>query len=201
MKRSLFFILVSVMLLLSACGNSQAGTTTGSFFKDGIAEFIDTNYTFQDVVTSQESSSDVSEIYIAENKSIDEVVTELQEYQEPNKVSEKTDQKQALVYDDLFIIITEDENDPDNSTVEIASQQFVRDNYNPNFFNGLFALWVLDEVLDVDDWAKKRKNKCKNTNDCYGGYISSGGFYKNSGNSSKSVRSSSVRGGGPGAGK
>ncbi|CDQ41259.1 MULTISPECIES: DUF4247 domain-containing protein [Virgibacillus] len=200
MKKSLFFVLVSFTLVLSACGGSMNQAAGSTAFNDGIAEFINDTYTFHDVVSSQEDSSDISEIYIAENKSVDEVVSELQEYKEPQKVSEKSDQKQALVYNNLFVIITEDEEDPDNSTVEVASKNFVRDNYQPSFFNGLFALWLLDEVLDVDDWAKKRKNKCVNTNDCYGGYYSSGGFYKNSGDS-KSIRSSSVRGGGPGSGK
>ncbi|KNE22411.1 DUF4247 domain-containing protein [Virgibacillus pantothenticus] len=199
MKRSLSFVLVSLLLFLTACG-SQASTSEGTLFEHDIAEFIDQNYTFQDVVSSQENSSDISEIYIAEDKSIDEVVNELQEHEEPEKLSERSDNKQALIYDNLFVIVTEDEDNPENSTVEIAEQQFVRDNYNPSFFNGLFALWLLDEVLDVDDWGKKRQSKCKNSGDCYGGYQSSGGLYKKS-SDSKSIRSSSVRGGGPGAGK
>ncbi|WP_077303066.1 DUF4247 domain-containing protein [Virgibacillus pantothenticus] len=199
MKRSLSFVLVSLLLFLTACG-SQANTSEGTLFEHDIAEFINQNYTFQDVVSSQENSSDISEIYIAEDKSIDEVVNELQEHEEPEKLSERSDNKQALIYDNLFVIVTEDEDNPENSTVEIAEQQFVRDNYNPSFFNGLFALWLLDEVLDVDDWGKKRQRKCKNSGDCYGGYQSSGGLYKKS-SDSKSIRSSSVRGGGPGAGK
>ncbi|NBJ67901.1 MULTISPECIES: DUF4247 domain-containing protein [Clostridia] len=199
MKRSLSFVLVSLLLFLTACG-SQANTSEGTLFEHDIAEFINQNYTFQDVVSSQENSSDISEIYIAEDKSMDEVVNELQEHEEPEKLSERSDNKQALIYDNLFVIVTEDEDHPEDSTVEIAEQQFVRDNYNPSFFNGLFALWLLDEVLDVDDWGKKRQNKCKNSRDCYGGYQSSGGLYKKS-SDSKSIRSSSVRGGGPGAGK
>lgn len=199
MKRSLFFILLSLLLFLAACG-SQASTSEGTLFEHDIAAFIDENYTFQDVIASQEDSSDISEIYIAENKDIDDVVNELREHEEPEKLSERSDNKQALIYDNLFVIVTEDEEDPDNSTVEIAEQQFVRDNYNPSFFHGLFALWLLDEVLDVDDWGKKRQSKCKNSGDCYGGYHSSGGSYKKS-SDSKSIRSSSVRGGGPGAGK
>ncbi|MGX4667998.1 DUF4247 domain-containing protein [Cerasibacillus sp. JNUCC 74] len=198
MKRSLFFVLISLLLLLAAC-DSQA-KSEGTLFDHRIAEFIDDNYTFQDIVSSQEDSSDISEVYIAEDKSIDEVVSELREHEEPDRISDRSDQKQALVYDNLFVIVTEDEDDSDNSTVEIASQQFVRDNFQPSFFHGLFAYWLLDEILDVDDWAKKRQNNCRNSNDCYGGYHSSGGHYKKSGGS-KSIRSSTIRGGGPGTGK
>jgi hypothetical protein len=154
MKRSLFFVLISLLLLLAAC-DSQA-KSEGTLFDHRIAEFIDDNYTFQDIVSSQEDSSDISEVYIAEDKSIDEVVSELREHEEPDRISDRSDQKQALVYDNLFVIVTEDEDDSDNSTVEIASQQFVRDNFQPSFFHGLFAYWLLDEVLDVDDWAIRK---------------------------------------------
>ncbi|MDQ0231390.1 DUF4247 domain-containing protein [Metabacillus malikii] len=204
MRKPLLFVMLSVLLLLAACGSNAQGSTGGSFFKDGIIEFIESNYILQDIVTSQQSSTDIAEIYLAENKSVDEVVSELQSHETPKEVSEKKDNKQVLIYNDSFITITPDENNSSDTLVEIATYGFVRDNYQPNFFNGLFALWILDEVLDVDDWGKKRQSKCGyNNEDCYGGYSSSGGYYKKSTGSSSSVRgsTSTVRGGGPGTGK
>ena len=203
MKKPLLFVMLSFLLFLSACGSGAQGSTTGSFFKDGIAEFINTNYILHDVVTSQVRSEDISEIYIAENKSIDEVATELQAHETPREISEKKDDKQVLVYNNSFVILTPDESDPENTMVEMATTNFVRDNYSPDFFDGLLVMWLLDEIFDVDDWGKNRRNKCySNEDDCYRGYGSSGGSYKHFGESS-TVRggTSTVRGGGPGTGK
>jgi hypothetical protein len=204
MKKPLLFVMLSFILLLSACGSGGQGSTSGSIFKDGIAEFISTNYIFQDAVKSQVRSEDISEIYLAEDKSIDEVAKELQAHEKPKEVSEKKDNKQVLIYQDSFVILTNDENNAQNTMVEIATYNFVRDNYNPDFFDGLFVLWLLDDILDVDDWRKKQRNKCTSNNeDCYQGYGTSGGYYKGSGGTSSTVRggTSSVRGGGPGSGK
>ncbi|MBD7938309.1 DUF4247 domain-containing protein [Cytobacillus sp. Sa5YUA1] len=199
MKKSLFFVLISFTLMLTACGSGTqtSGSTT---FNHGIAAFINDHYTFYDVISSQDNTSDLSEIYIAEDQTIDQVVVELKGYQEPTNISEKHDMKQVLVYDDLFVIVTEDENDTNNSAIEVASQGFVRDNYQPSFFNGLFAVWMLNNLFGSDNWVNKRQNECQYREDCYGGYYASGGYYKNSDNT-RSIRSSTVRGGGPGSGK
>lgn len=86
--------------------------------------------------------------------------------------------------------------------VEISTYDFVRNHYSPDFFDGLLVLWLLDEVLDVDDWGKKQRNKCSsNQADCYRGYGSSGGTFKTGGTSTVRGGTSSVRGGGPGTGK
>ncbi|MFD2212162.1 DUF4247 domain-containing protein [Metabacillus endolithicus] len=202
MKKPLLFIFLSCILLLSACGSETQGSTEGSFFKDGIADFISTTYILQDVVSSQGQSGQISEIYSAENKSIDDVANELQEYEKPREVSEKKENKQVLIYQDTFVMLTNDEENPANTLVEVSTYDFVRNNYSPDFFDGLFLLWVLDEVLDVDDWGKKQSNKCySNQDDCYRGYSSSGGSFKTGGTSTVRGGTSSVRGGGPGTGK
>lgn len=198
MKKSIVIVLVS-MLLLAACGTSPGG---GSIFKEGVSEFINNNYTFSDTVASATDNSNYSEVYIAENQSIDEVAQAIQNHQEPQKISEKKDNKQVLVYDQMFVILTEDEQNSSNTLIEVANDQFVRNNYSPDFFDGLLLLWVLDEVLDVDDWGKKQRLKCRtNPALCYGGYRSSGGTFKGYNKSPIRGGSSSVRGGGPGAGK
>ncbi len=203
MKKPLLFVMLSFSLLLAACGNIE-GSTSGTIFKDEIAEYIDTNYILQDVVTGQSGSNDISEIYLAENKSIDEVSKELQDHEKPREISEKVNNKQVLIYQDVFISLTLSEDNQDDTMVEISSYDFVRNNYHPNYFNGLFALWILDDILRDDNWANKRERKCSATNDdCYQGYGASGGTYKSSTSGSTSVRgsTSTVRGGGPGAGK
>ncbi|TXC78756.1 DUF4247 domain-containing protein [Metabacillus litoralis] len=203
MRKPLLFVMLSLVLILSACGSGVQGSTGGTLFKDGIAEYIQTTYMLQDVVSSQEGSAEISEIYIAENQSIETVASDLQNYENPREISEKKDNKQVLVYDNLFVILTNDPDNTENTMVEVSDYEFVRNHYNPSFFDGLLVLWVLDEILDVDDWGKKQRQKCSNNNDnCYGGYGASGGLFKTPGTSS-TVRggTSSVRGGGPGTGK
>ncbi|WP_456272961.1 DUF4247 domain-containing protein [Bacillus sp. AK031] len=198
MKKSIVIVLIS-MLLLAACGTSSGG---GSIFKEGVVEFINNNYTFSDTVASAAENSNYSEIYIAENQSIDDVAQAIQDHQEPVRISDKKDNKQVLVYDQLFVILTEDEQNASNTMIEVANDQFVRNNYSPDFFDGLLLLWVLDEVLDVDDWGKKQRLKCRNNPElCYRGYSYSGGTFKGYNKSPVRGGSSSVRGGGPGAGK
>jgi len=185
-------------LILSACSS-----TSGGLFKDGVAAFINNEYIIYDTVSSVENSDNFSEIYLAENQTIDDVTLNISSYEQPIEMSEKKDGKQVLVYDNLFVIITEDEDNQANTFIEVANNEFVRNNYSPDFFDGLFILWVLDDLLDVDDWGKKRKSQCNNNPEyCYDGYGGSGGSFKGI-NKTPTIRggSSSVRGGGPGAGK
>ncbi|RIW27089.1 DUF4247 domain-containing protein [Bacillus salacetis] len=194
-------VLILLVVMLAGCGPG-AGSGGGSIFKEGVADFINNNYTFSDTVASGTDNSNYSEVYIAENQSIDEVAQAIQDHQEPAKVSEKKDNRQVLVYDQLFVILTADDQNSANTMIEVANDQFVRNNYSPDFFDGLLLLWVLDEVLDVDDWGKKQRLKCRNNPElCYGGYSSSGGSFKGYNKSPIRGGSSSVRGGGPGAGK
>jgi hypothetical protein len=198
MKKPLLALILSILLFLAACSSSAGG-----LFKEGIAEFINNEYTIYDTVNDTTDTSNYSEVYIAENSTIPEVTANITSHEQPREVSELVEGKQALIYDNLFVIITEDPDNPSNTYIEIANHDFVRNNYSPSFFNGLFLLWVLDDVLDVDDWGKKRNTQCKqNPDNCYGGYGYSGGGFKGI-NKTPTVRggSSSVRGGGPGAGK
>ncbi|MCA0171586.1 DUF4247 domain-containing protein [Bacillus sp. RAR_GA_16] len=179
-------LLAAFILLLSACGITK-----------DIQEIVEDRYQLEDVVESSVDSSDVSKVYSAE-EDIPSVASYLQEQIKPNEVSELKDGKQILVYDD-YIVTLEDRND-DSTTVEVATVGFVRDNYRPSFFDGLLAYYILDEILDVDDWGKKQKNRCLNaTGNCYEGYGSTGGSYKGP-TTIPSFRGSS-RGGGPGTGK
>jgi hypothetical protein len=200
MKRRFLPLLLSVTLLLTACG-SNAGS--GSLFQEGIAEFIHDEYVIYDTVSSATNGDNFSEIYIAENQSIEEVASNISDHSKPVEKSEMKDDKQVLVYDNLFVILTKDEEDSANTYIEVANDEFVRNNYSPSFFNGLLLLWVLDDLLDVDDWGKKQRLKCqRNPNSCYGGYGVSGGSFKGL-NKTPTIRggTSSVRGGGPGSGK
>ncbi|WLR50208.1 DUF4247 domain-containing protein [Bacillus tianshenii] len=218
MLRKLGILMASLMLVfVAACGGNENVVeqsepelfdSSGQSVKEqqsALLQYVDKNYEFVEIINSSVNNNDVSKVYRATDKSIDQVATELQEQAVPREISERQNDKQVLIYDNprLFVILTQDENEPANTMVELAEYPFVRDNFSPSFFDGLFVLWFLDEVLDVDDWGKRQKKRCyEANNNCYRGYSTTGGSYI--GPSKKpSFRgySSSVRGGGPGAGK
>ena len=140
----------------------------------------------------------ISKIYMTKELTLPEVADELSDNIQPEEISERQSDKQVLVYPDNFVIIQESNSEPGLVTIELASDQFVKNNYSPDFFDGLLAFYILNRVLDTDDWFDKRKNRCQQTGNCYGGYGMYGGL--NSGGSG-SFRGSSNRGGGPGTGK
>ncbi|WP_404430042.1 DUF4247 domain-containing protein [Sutcliffiella horikoshii] len=197
MKKPLLSLILTFTLLLSACSSGSNG-----LFKDDIVDFISNEYRIYDTVSSVTDAENFSEIYIAEDRELDEVASTISSHEQPEEMSERKDGKQVLVYDNLFVILTEDEEDPSNTFIEVANDQFVRNNYSPDFFDGLFLYWMLSNLLG-NDWGNTQKQKCQqNPDNCYGGYGQSGGTFKGS-NQTPTIRNggSSVRGGGPGAGK
>ncbi len=197
MKKPLLILILTFTLLVSACGSQSSG-----LFKDDIVDFISSEYRIYDTVSSVTDGNNFSEIYIAENQGLDEVALTITSHDKPEEMSERKDGKQVLVYDNLFVILTEDEEDTSNTFIEVANDQFVRNNYSPDFFDGLFLYWMMSNLLG-NDWGNTQKQKCKlNPEYCYNGYGKSGGTYKGI-NQNPTIRngSSSVRGGGPGTGK
>ncbi|WP_347549305.1 DUF4247 domain-containing protein [Pseudalkalibacillus hwajinpoensis] len=181
-------LLIAFVLLLSACGITK-----------DIQEIVEDRYQLEDVVESSVDEGDFSRVYQA-GEDIPAVASYLKEQIKPNEVSEVKDGKQILVYDDYIVTLLKGE-DESSTLVEVATVGFVRDNYQPDFFDGLLAYYILDEILDVDDWGKKQKERCKsNSGNCYGGYRATGGTYKGP-STIPSFRGSSSRGGGPGTGK
>ncbi|WP_223702209.1 DUF4247 domain-containing protein [Sutcliffiella deserti] len=198
MRKPLLSLLLTFTLLLSACSSGNGG-----LFKDDIVDFISNEYRIYDTVSSVRDSANFSEIYIAENRDMDDVTSNITSHEQPEEMSERKDGKQVLVYDNLFVIITEDEENPSNTFIEVANDKFVRNNYSPDFFDGLFLYMVLNNLLRTNDWGDTQKLRCQqNPENCYGGYGKSGGSFKGS-NQTPTIRSGSspVRGGGPGAGK
>ncbi|TGB04063.1 DUF4247 domain-containing protein [Halobacillus salinus] len=170
--------------------NGDSNNTSSS-----IEELIQRAFPLLDTV---QSDNGVSKIYMTRELTLPEVADQLSDQVQPQEISERQSDKQVLVYPETFVIIQESSEEPGLVTIELAGDQFVRNNYSPSFFDGLLAYYILDEVLDVDDWFKKRRNTCRQTNDCYGGYGVFGGLKSNN---SGSFRGSSNRGGGPGTGK
>ena len=199
MKKPLLYIVIAAILFLAACTNGLSG----SFLSNGVNGYVSEQYPLIDAVKSGTNSEDTSRIYLAEGTGLNEVGEDLVTQEKPLDISERKDNKQILIYDQYFVTLTEDPNNEANTLIEVATNGFVRDNYNPDFFDGMIAMWILDDVLDIDDWGKKQKSRCQQSSgDCYEGFGSKGGSYKGPGKlPSFRGESQNIRGGGPGSGK
>ncbi|MFD1019029.1 DUF4247 domain-containing protein [Thalassobacillus hwangdonensis] len=160
-----------------------------------IESLIEENFPLLDKVRGENG---LANVYMTREFEIPELTELISEKLEPDEISERVEGKQALIYPDQFIILKESTEEPDVVLIEVASDDFVRNNYAPGFFTGMLAYRILDDVLDVDDWHKKRRNQCKNGN-CYGGYTMYGGSFRSG--DSGGLRGYDSRGGGPGTGK
>ncbi|MBM7580366.1 DUF4247 domain-containing protein [Jeotgalibacillus terrae] len=195
MKRSIMSVMIiTVMMFTAACGNSG-----GSIFKDGIEDYISTTYTLYDTVESAENSDRYARIYQAENTNLSSVSDSLQSHETPDEMSEINNGKQIFIYDDVFVTLTESEEDADNTMIEVAEQEFARNNYGPSFFEGYLLASLISNIFG-NNWYDSRSRQCNiNPERCYGGYNSAGSYVGK--NSTPTIRGSSNRGGGVGFGK
>ncbi|WP_404453568.1 DUF4247 domain-containing protein [Virgibacillus necropolis] len=155
-----------------------------------IDDIIEANFALMDVVTVD---SNEAEIYATKRFELSELSSVLSSTIEPDKMSEVKDDQQILIYPNYFVTLKVSPDDNDALIIEVAGDEFVRRNYSPSFLSTYFAFRLLDDVLDVDDWGKRRTRECK-SGSCYGGYT--GGGY-----GTPYRGDTSFRGGGPGAGK
>lgn len=176
---------VASVFLLAACGMQEAD------------DYVDENYTFIDAVQNNTNANDQAMVYRT-NQSVADTASELIDVEQPEKVGEEVDGRQVLVYNNEFIILTEDPDNPGSTLVEVAEEEFVRTHYHPGFFSGMLLGSLLNGRFG-SNWERTQTNKCRNNNDgCYSG----GGYYGTGTFSSGSYgRGSTFRGGGPGEGK
>ncbi|SDN76391.1 MULTISPECIES: DUF4247 domain-containing protein [Halobacillus] len=172
--------------ILSGIENSEA---------NDIESLIQDHFPLLDTVRSDQG---ISRIYMTKELSLTEVSDSLTSVIPPEEISEKQENKQALIYPDHFVILQESTEEPGVITIELASDDFVRNHYSPGFFSGLFLGSILNRSLGSNDWYDRRRANCQQTGNCYGGYGMYGNY--NSGGTT-SMRGSSNRGGGPGTGK
>lgn len=184
-KKKWLTITIAAAVFLAACGLQEAD------------DYIDENYTFIDAVQNSSNTNDRAMVYRTD-QSVADTAAELSNVQEPEQIGTEVDGRQVLVYDDEFIILTEDPDNPGSTLVEVAEDEFVRTHYSPGFFTGMFLGSMLNGRFG-SSWERTQSNKCRNNrDDCYSG----GGYYGTGTFSSGSYgRGSTFRGGGPGEGK
>ncbi|MFD1863550.1 DUF4247 domain-containing protein [Planococcus chinensis] len=173
---------VAAVLFLSACGSLVQAE-----------DYVEDNYTFVNAVQSESGSNSRAMMYRS-GKDIEGTIAELSEIQEPEQIGEKVEGRQVMVYDDEFIILTEDPDNPGSTLVEVADDEFVRNHYNPGFFTGMFFGSFISNRFG-SGWSQSQATRCAR-----GGCYSGGGGY-NSIPSTTGGRGSVFRGGGPGVGK
>lgn len=152
---------------------------------------IGNTFTFIESVSGDQS---VSNVYATSELDVQELAELLVHTTNPEEVSDYIDQQQILIYPDHFVFIKDSEVDVDVTIIEVATDEFVRNNYSPNFLSTYFTIRLIDSMLGADDWSRNRSRYCR-TNDCYGGYTT------NRGGPTKQRGMGSFRGGGPSAGK
>lgn len=208
-KWSAFIVLIFIMILAAGCSSNDRGIPedveiTASDIPEepskdeiidkiknnssnDIDDIIEANFSLMDVVSVD---ADKAEIYATKRFELNELAEVLTAAIEPDKASEVKDNQQILIYPDYFVTLKVSPDDKDALIIELAGDDFVKENYSPSFLQTYFAFRLLDSVFGGNNWG------CR-SGKCYGGYTGKG-YYPNG---TPNRGSSSYRGGGPGAGK
>ncbi len=159
-----------------------------------IDALISNNFPFVDSVIGEDTTANV---YGTLNFEVEELADILADVKQPDEISDYKDGQQILVYPDKFVILKDSE-EIDNATfIEVASEEFVKNNYSPNFLTTYFAIRMLDGLFG-NNWVANRRSYC-GTSDCYGGYSTTRSY--NKGDITKNRGLGTFRGGGPSSGK
>ncbi|MFD2627884.1 DUF4247 domain-containing protein [Oceanobacillus kapialis] len=209
-KKWLLLVIAIIMLsILAACGpggmeqdaNVSAADMPDEPSKSDLTAAIETDNSneIDDLVEAHFPLLDVvhgdtyeAEIFATQRFTKQELVDLFSSVIQPENVSEEKDNQQIMVYPDDFVTLKHSENDENVILIEVASEEFVRNNYSPSFLQTYFTYRLLDSFLG-NGWSNRRARACQ-TGDCYGGYTGSG-------YGTPSRGSGTFRGGGPGTGK
>ncbi|AVQ99636.1 DUF4247 domain-containing protein [Oceanobacillus iheyensis] len=154
-----------------------------------IDDLVEEHFPLLDVVNGDTYEA---EIFATQRFTKEELVSLFSSAIEPENVSEEKDNQQIMVYPNDFVTLKHSESDDNVILIEVASEEFVRNNYSPSFLQTYFTYRLLDSFLG-NGWSNRRARSCQ-SGDCYGGYKS--GSY-----GAPSRGSGTFRGGGPGTGK
>ncbi|WP_090867491.1 DUF4247 domain-containing protein [Oceanobacillus limi] len=204
-KKSMLLIgLLLLLILLGACssrGMQDGGSIRSEDIpeeppKSEITETINhsSNYEVDDVIEANfprmvtvEGDSSNAEVYATKQFKLSELSSVITTAIKPEEISDVKDNQQILIYPEHFVTLRESDEDQDVVMIEVASDEFVRRNYSPNFLSTYFSLRLLENMLGVDNWGSRQSR---------GSYTGMGGL-----GDSSSRGNTTFRGGGPGTGK
>jgi len=209
-KWSIIVGLLFLILLLSACSlnsTSRGMQQTISITEETLPE----ENAKEDVAASIESSSanqidaliadhfsladtvqgdtGTVQVYATINFEHEELASLLTSSIQPQETSEVVDGQQIFIYPEHFVTLKPSPDDETVLLIEVAPEQFVRNNYAPSFLSTFFTIQMLNSLFG-NGWANSQAQSCQAGN-CYGGYTSAA---PNRGNTT-------FRGGGTNAGK
>ncbi|OEF99315.1 hypothetical protein BHF71_01620 [Vulcanibacillus modesticaldus] len=180
-KRLLILLIVSfATLLLTGCGN--------------VSSAISNKYPLENVVPSQ-FGNDFANIYRAQNQTVIETANTIASQYPPLQKSMEDPERMFLIYNDYLVTVMQDIEEPDDVLIEVADRQFVKDNYDLSLFEAYLIANIVEDIFEV---SYKRK---------YRGYIGPKGYtpYRGTGKTGSirigSSGNTTIRGGGPSAGK
>lgn len=207
-KWSVFIVLLFIVIIAAGCSSDRGVPEDVEITADDIPEepskdeiidkienntsndiddIIEANFSLMDVVSVD---SNKAEIYATKQFELSELTDTLSAAIKPEKISEMKDNQQILIYPDYFVTLKISPDDNDAVIIELAGDEFVKQNYSPSFLQTYFAFSLLNGVFGGNNWG------CRSGN-CYGGYTGRG-YYPNG---TPDRGRTSFRGGGPGAGK
>lgn len=128
-----------ILLLLAAAG-------CGAY---SIQDYLDANYSLDDVRPSSYDQRDEARIYKA-GAPVPEVAANIAGEFKPEAMTDPPrDDRMVLAYPDWVVDITGAEGD-NTSRITLSSQQYVRDHYDGNgsFFTGFLAASVIRDIFD-----------------------------------------------------
>ncbi|MCF6092556.1 DUF4247 domain-containing protein [Microaerobacter geothermalis] len=182
--KSILALLLITTLFLAGCGDA--------------ASQIAGQYPFENVV--QGDFGTAAKVYRATNQGVTEVAKQIASSFPPVETSAENEERMFLVYQNQLVSLMRDPENPQDTLIEVANQEFVRNNYDFDLLEAYLIASIVDDLFDIG-W-KLNKAKYKGG---YKGYAGPGGYTKYAGREGSlrygSATGQSPRGGGPGVGK
>lgn len=94
------------------------------------------------------SGAERSYVYRAAGMSVPEVAEQLIEQRTPQQQSEVSTERMFLVYRDEIVHLQQDPQQPEDTLIEISTQEYVRQNYSPSFLEGYLLASLIHDLFD-----------------------------------------------------
>lgn len=96
-----------------------------------------------------QDGAETSYVYRAAGASVPEVARLLAEQRAPKQASAEDEERMFLVYDEEWIHLQQDPEQPSDTLIEVSSVAYVQNNYSPSFLQGFLLATVLDDLFDA----------------------------------------------------
>ncbi|WP_261301885.1 DUF4247 domain-containing protein [Paenibacillus andongensis] len=129
-----------IIALLTACG-----ADAGRYIKDQYP-----------LVSVDGKGSNLSKVYLVENKSVPAVAAEIAAKESPKEKSKESDDQMFLVYNDKVINVQKDPSESKNSLVQIDSIEYAKSHYDSSFLQGYLTATLLQSLFGGGWFNNKR---------------------------------------------